>query len=174
MRKQQRVLVKVLSDNATVPTYAHTGDSGFDLYASEDAIIEPRHTVIVATGLAFGIPAGYEIQLRPRSGISAKHKLRIPNAPGTVDTGYRGEVGVIVENTSYEGEERVTHVKTLGDNTLNTAPETYPKGTYIIRKGDRIVQGVLAEVPHAMFEVVDDLGDTERGDGGFGSSGVSE
>ncbi|HGO9410879.1 TPA: dUTP diphosphatase [Bacillus cereus] len=145
-----------------MPKYAKPGDSGFDLVAAEDTIIWPGETKVVPTGLAFEIPPGYELQVRPRSGISRKTFLRV--VLGTVDSGFRGEVGVIVSNTSYIGN----HI-TLG---INDESGIYMNVKYEIKKGDRIAQGVIAPVETAHFEVVDELSDSERGKGGFGSTGV--
>lgn len=171
--KSQVVLIKRLVEHAIVPTYGRDGDVGFDFYASEDTYIEPGQTVAVPTGIAFQIPQGYEIQIRPRSGLSASHKLRIPNAPGTVDTGYRGEVKVLVENTNYEGAGYDTQVRLIDGTSHGTFPDHHRKGTYLVRRGDRIVQGVLNEAPRAIFEEVDEVEDSERGDKGFGSTGVN-
>jgi dUTP pyrophosphatase len=171
------VRVKRLHADAVIPKYAHEYDAGFDLVAVEDVIIEPGETKLVPTGLAFQIPIGYEIQIRPRSGVSLKTKLRVSNAPGTIDSQYRGEVKVIVDNIRQryideDGEEYVT--RTL--DTINSSTEVsefFTEGTYIIRKGDKIAQGVLAEVPRANFVVVDELDETTRGESGFGSTGVN-
>src|SRR5690625_3792789 len=91
-----RIGFKRLNDSATIPTKAHPTDSGFDLYASEDVIIEPGETAVVPTGIAVKLPEGYEAQVRPRSGVTAKTKLRVQI--GTIDNGYAGEIGVIVDN----------------------------------------------------------------------------
>lgn len=170
--KKIKLLIKRLVPHAIIPTYGRDGDAGFDFYASEDVYIKPGETVIIPTGIAFQLEAGFEIQIRPRSGVSAKHKLRIPNAPGTVDTGYRGEVGIIVENLTYEGEGHETQVRTINGDKHGTGTEYHQKGTYLIRRGDRIAQGVLNEVPMAIFEEVDEVEDSERGGNGFGSTGV--
>lgn len=145
-----------------LPRYAKPGDSGFDLVAAEDTIIWPGETKVVPTGLAFEIPPGYELQVRPRSGISRKTFLRV--VLGTVDSGFRGEVGVIVSNTSYPG-----NTIALGINDDN---EIYMNVKYEIKKGDRIAQGVIAPVVTANFVEVDELSDSERGVGGFGTTGV--
>ncbi|QWH09504.1 dUTP diphosphatase [Bacillus mycoides] len=144
-----RVKIKRLKD-VELPKYAKPGDSGFDLVAAEDTIIWPGETKVVPTGLAFEIPPGYELQVRPRSGISRNTKLRV--ILGTVDSGFRGEVGVIVDNTE----------RNLGVNMK----------AHIIERGTRIAQGVIAPVETAHFVEVDDLSDSERGVGGFGSTGV--
>ncbi|AYY25295.1 deoxyuridine 5'-triphosphate nucleotidohydrolase [Bacillus cereus group sp. Bc222] len=156
-----RVKIKRVKD-VELPKYAKPGDSGFDLVAAEDTIIWPGETKVVPTGLAFEIPPGYELQVRPRSGISRKTFLRV--VLGTVDSGFRGEVGVIVSNTSYIGN----HI-TLG---INDDSGIYANVKYEIKKGDRIAQGVIAPVETANFVEVDELSDSERGNQGFGSTGV--
>lgn len=142
-----KVKIKRLHPDAIIPKYATPGSAGFDLVAVEDVIIGTRETKLVRTGLAFEIPEGYEMQIRPRSGLSLKTPLRIANSPGTIDADFRGEVGVIAWNSDR-------------DETIR------------IQKGDRIAQGVIAPVVRAQFEVVDELSDTERGSGGFGSTGT--
>ncbi|MFA2606337.1 dUTP diphosphatase [Bacillus cereus] len=144
-----RVKIKRVKD-VELPKYARAGDSGFDLVAAEDTIIWPGETKVVPTGLAFEIPPGYELQVRPRSGISRNTKLRV--ILGTVDSGFRGEVGVIVDNTE----------RNLGANMK----------AHIIERGTRIAQGVIAPVETAHFVEVDELSVSERGVGGFGSTGV--
>jgi dUTP pyrophosphatase len=169
------VKIKRLHPDAVIPRYAHEGDSGFDLVAVEDVIIEPGETKLVRTGLAFELPPGYEIQVRPRSGISLKTKLRI--VLGTVDSGYRGEIGVIVDNIrslplDEDNEVYLTsELETIDGDYVKRG--IYADGTYIIRKGDRIAQAVIKPVEQAHFVEVDELDDSERGEGGFGSSGTS-
>jgi dUTP pyrophosphatase len=176
------VKIKKLHEDAVIPQYAHEGDAGFDLVAIEDTIIEPGETKIVRTGLAFAIPPGYEMQIRQRSGITLKTKLRVQL--GTIDSGYRGEIGVIVDNIaqpvydlmSYDGGYAVAYVNgdtfTIDNEIRDDLYEKYPEGSYIIRKGDRIAQAVIAPVEQAHFQIVDELDETTRGKGGFGSSGV--
>ena len=132
-----------------MPSYAHDGDAGADIRASlaEPMTIEPHTWKAVPTGLFANIPYGYEIQIRPRSGLSLKTNLRIANAPGTIDAEYRGEVGVIVENT--------------GNLTAT------------ISKGDKIAQMVVMPVPMIKWEEVDELSQTSRGEGGYGSTDKS-
>lgn len=144
-----RVKIKRVKD-VELPKYAKLGDSGFDLVAAEDTIIWPGETKVVPTGLAFEIPPGYELQVRPRSGMTRNTKLRV--VLGTVDSGYRGEVGVMVDNT-----ER---------------PISLNMQAHVIEKGTRIAQGVIAPVVTAHFVEVDELSDSERGVGGFGSTGT--
>jgi dUTP pyrophosphatase len=186
--KIQRVNVRVkkLHEDAVIPRYARMGDAGFDLYAAEDVFIPPNGIAKVRTGLAFGLPEGYEIQVRPRSGLSYTTALRVSNAPGTVDCGFRGEVAVLLDNSvvpdyeiNYGAESEEDEVlPRYGFSVLtidgeeHTTKYSHPVNTVWIRKGDRIAQGVLAEVPMARFEVVEELDETERGAGGFGSTGV--
>ncbi|AZU61043.1 dUTP diphosphatase [Neobacillus mesonae] len=149
------VKIKRLSEDAVIPKYAHKNDAGVDLVASQDVIIEPGETKLVPTGIAVSIPPGFEGQVRPRSGITLRTKLRIQL--GTIDSGYNGEIGVICDNI---GKELVG--ANLSENT------------YVIRKGDRIAQLVFAPIEQAHFYEVDTLDDTQRGVGGFGSTGVKE
>jgi dUTP pyrophosphatase len=140
--------LKLLSDTAQIPTYAHEGDSGFDLVAniSHDIVLTKGHRYCIPTGLAVAVPVGYELQVRPRSGLALKHGISVLNTPGTVDAGYRGEVGVIVIN--------------------------HDDDDFVIMSGMKIAQGVIAPVMRAEFIVVSELSDTSRGAGGYGSTGV--
>lgn len=138
------VKVKRLHPDAVIPKKAHTGDAGFDLVAVEYAFIRAGETALIKTGLAFELPAGYEMQVRPRSGITLKTHLRVQI--GTVDANYRGEVGVIVDNTFHE--------------------------TLCIKKGTRIAQAIIQRLPAVEMIEVDELGGSERGTDGFGSTGV--
>lgn len=167
------IKIKRLNADAVIPKYAHEGDAGFDLVATEDTIVEPGETVKVPTGLAFEIPPGYEMQVRPRSGVTLKTKLRIQL--GTVDACYRGEIGVIVDNIAPRESYGIGYYIGI-DGEPRTDIDGYEGycDTYIIRKGDRIAQAIIAPVAHATFIEVDSLGDTDRGDGGFGSTGVKE
>lgn len=178
------VNIKRLSPDAQTPTYAHATDAGFDLVAAEDVIIEPGATACVPTGLAFEIPEGFEMQIRPRSGITLKTKLRVQL--GTVDAGYRGEVGVIVDNIAQKevlgldlNRQAIEYSEINSPEVISGSLENewdyfgyYPNDTYLIRKGDRIAQAVIKPVEQAEFTEVDALGDSDRGAGGFGSSGV--
>ena len=142
-----RVKIKRVKD-VELPKYAREFDAGFDLVAAEDTIIWPGETKVVPTGLAFEIPPGYELQVRPRSGMTRNTKLRV--ALGTVDSGYRGEVGVLVDNTEI--------------------PISLNMKAHVIERGTRIAQGVIAPVETAHFVEVNELSDSERGIGGFGST----
>ena len=141
-----KLKVKLLNDFTKVPEYATKGSAAFDLSSSEDVVLYVGNTKLIPTGLAFEIPEGFELQIRPRSGMSYKTGFRIANSPGTIDSDYRGEVSIIAETNG----EAIVHIK----------------------KGDRIAQAVLAPVTQAEFEVINDLTETERGEGGFGSTGV--
>ena len=153
---------KRLSDDAIIPTKAHATDSGFDLYASKDVIINPGETTVVPTGIAIELPPGYEATVRPRSGITAKTKLRVQL--GTIDNEYRGEIGVIVDNIARYG---------LGVDYYSFYDCDSEWGAYKIRKGDRIAQLVIQPLPTVeAYEVDGELKETDRGEGGFGSSGV--
>lgn len=161
------LIIEKCRENAVIPTYANEGDAGMDLYACEDVIIEPGKSALVPTGLKMAIPMGYEVQIRPRSGISLKTTLRVPNTPGTIDCGYRDEVNVIIYNASNREDASADAPFTLNDKGCK-------HGTYKICKGDRVAQMVLAQVSYAnpvIVESVKDIG-TNRG-GGFGSSGIN-
>lgn len=141
-----RIRVQRLRDNAVLPQYAHgpNEDAGLDLCATEDTVLEPGLARLVPTGLAIQLPPGYEAQIRPRSGLALKHSLTIPNSPATIDPGYRGEIQVILLN--------------LG------------RQLYTVHAGDRIAQMVIARYEAIEWEE-GALGESQRGAGGFGSSG---
>lgn len=145
----ETVKVRVFNESEfPLPAYAKHGDAGMDLRACDRHVIAAGETVIINTGLRVEIPYGYELQIRPRSGMGFKTKLRIANAPGTIDHAYRGLIGIIMEN--------------IGTDNA------------IVERGDRVAQAVLAVVPRLEWEPVieaDDLSITERGEGGFGSTG---
>jgi dUTP pyrophosphatase len=130
-----------------LPAYATPGAAGMDVVAAEDLTLAPGARHAVATGFALAIPPGFEVQVRPRSGLALKHGISVPNAPGTIDSDYRGELKVILINLGYE--------------------------PFQIRRGDRVAQLVLAPVTRAVWQEVDALDETERGAGGFGSTGGS-
>lgn len=174
--------VKKFHPDAVIPKYAKPGDAGFDLVATEDVIIEPQSSAKVPIGLGFEIPEGFEIQIRPRSGITSRTPLRVQL--GTIDSGYRGEVSVMVDNIAVA---IITGMNFYGltykmvlyplDIEGNFAEDdifmdSYLEKTYVIRKGDRIAQGVLAPVASTAFVEVDELAPTDRGENGFGHSGT--
>jgi dUTP pyrophosphatase len=145
------VIVQVMSlpngDPASLPRQASGGAAGFDIQSVEDVTIQPGALHAVATGLAMAIPEGFEGQVRPRSGLALKHGVTVLNAPGTIDSDYRGEVKVILVNHGRE--------------------------PFQVRRGDRVAQLVVAPVPAVRFERVETLSDSERGVGGFGSTGLN-
>src|SRR5690554_2706589 len=125
---------KRLSENAVLPTKAHASDSGFDLYAAEDVIIEQGDTAVVKTDIAVVLPEGYEAQVRPRSGVTSKTKLRVQL--GTIDNAYRGEIGVIVDNINSFSADNFVSLLTYIDGkiSLDNSGGLYGEGTYLIRK----------------------------------------
>lgn len=140
-----QVKIKKLHPDAVIPEYKKHGDSGFDLHCLADTVVPANSVALLSTGLAFCVPEGFEMQVRMRSGAALKTPLLVANAPGTVDSGYRGEVCILVRNAS--------------------------STDFLVKKGERIAQGVIAPVEKAIFEVVDDLPQSERGDAAFGSTG---
>ena len=134
-----------LHPDAQIPSYAHIGDAGADVYTVTEMTVAPQKRAAIPTGLAVDIPIGYEIQVRPKSGLALKHGITVLNSPGTVDAGYRGEIQVIVIN--------------LGDEA------------YTFKKGQKIAQLVLKPVIQANY-VEGELGTSDRGVGGFGSTGL--
>ena len=143
-----KILIKRLSKEVPLPKYETNGSSGMDLAANVNTNIDidPGETAIIPTGLALSIPKGFEVQIRPRSGLAAKQKISVLNTPGTIDADYRGEIKVILIN--------------LGQQSFK------------VEKGLRIAQMVVCPVMQAQLKEVDDLNETERGKGGFGSTGT--
>lgn len=140
------VLIKRLDPGVPLPAYAHSGDAGADLTAAEDVELAPGQRMLVRTGLAIALPAGYAAFVHPRSGLAARHGVTLVNAPGTIDAGYRGEIKVTLLNT--DTEQSVS-----------------------FRRGDRIAQLVIQRVERAVFHEAQVLPGSARGDGGFGSTG---
>lgn len=136
--------VKKLHEGAVIPTKAHESDSGWDLYILDDIEIKPKETVIIPTGIAIKLPPFYEAQVRPRSGVTSKTKLRVQL--GTIDNDYTGDIGIIVDN--------------IGDEPI------------ALNSGYKLAQLVVQQLPNTVIEVVDDLEHGVRGNKGFGSSGV--
>jgi dUTP pyrophosphatase len=141
-----KISVTRLDATLPIPKYAMPGDAGMDLYSSSDLIINPGERALVPTGLAIAIPNGYVGLIHPRSGLAAKHGISVVNAPGTIDSGYRGEIKVILIN-----------------HDLKTPFE--------VKKGERIAQIVFQKYEEVILEEVEYLPDTARGDAGFGSTG---
>lgn len=141
-----QVAVQKIRPHAVIPSYAHPGDAGMDLFSAVDLVLRPGERALAPTGVALAIPEGYEGQVRPKSGLALKQGLTVLNTPGTVDAGYRGEVGVILVN--------------LGQDDAGIA------------RGQKIAQIVFAKVEPARLEVQEQLDSTSRGAGGFGSTGL--
>lgn len=160
--------IEVLDENVKIPTYAHDTDAGMDVYALDDYTIAPGETKLIPTGFKVAIPTGYELQVRPRSGMSLKTKLRIANAPGTIDSGYRGEVGVIVENVASPIQD-ITYDFDEAGRPIITSIAHGP--SYTIGKGEKFAQLVLSAVPKVSFEKVTKVPEAGDRNGGFGSTG---
>lgn len=163
MEEKVQIYIEKCRENAIIPAYANEGDAGMDVCAAEDTRIGPGETVIVPTGLKVAIPVGFEIQVRPRSGISFRTKLRLSNSPGTIDSGYRDEIGIITSNVSTPDSACIERTLEKGNGG---------EGTYLISRGDRLAQFVLARVPVIEFVESSDVKSigSNRG-GGFGSTG---
>jgi dUTP pyrophosphatase len=140
-----KVEIQLLHKDAKMPTFAYEGDAGADLYALHDVVIKKSDRALVKTGIAIALPQGFEAQIRPRSGLALKHGITVLNTPGTIDAGYRGEVGVILANMSHDD--------------------------YLVEKHTKIAQMLVKKVNDITFKKVDKLSSSQRGKGGFGSSG---
>jgi len=140
------VLLQRLDPGVPVPAYAHPGDAGVDLVTTVDADVAPGERVLLPTGIAIALPEGYAAFVHPRSGLAVKYGVSLVNAPGTVDAGYRGEIKVSLVNLD-------------------------PRDAVVLHRGDRIAQLVVQKVEHAVFHEVERLPGSDRGEGGFGSSG---
>ena len=138
--------VKKLNEDAIIPNFAHKGDAGMDLYSIEKVIIPKNETRLIKTGISIELPHMTEAQVRPRSGLALKHSITVLNSPGTIDEGYRGEIGVILIN--------------------------HGKEDFVVEKHMKIAQMVIKPIYEIHIEEVKDLIDTERGNGGFGSTGM--
>ena len=141
------IKINKIKENAILPHYAHEGDAGVDLYSAENYVLRPGQITLVSTGIKLAIPKGYEAQIRPKSGLALNHGISVCNSPGTIDSGYRGEIGVIAINHSKE--------------------------EFKIEKGTKIAQMVFNKIEKAEFEEVKDLDTTKRGQNGFGSTGLN-
>ena len=140
-----KIKIKI-ANGATMPSYAHKGDSGMDVYSFEDFVLQPMERKLARTGISLEIPHGFEAQIRPKSGLAITHGISHVNCVGTIDSGYRGEIKVPLINLS------------------DTA--------YHVEKGKKIGQMVFAKVEEAVLEETAELSDTSRGQGGFGSTGL--
>ncbi|MBS3137838.1 dUTP diphosphatase [Candidatus Woesearchaeota archaeon] len=144
---EQNIQVKIVKVDKDLPTpkYAHHGDAGMDIYAAENYMLQSGEHKLISAGIKLAIPYGYEVQVRPRSGLAAKHGISIVNTPGTIDCMYRGLVGVILIN--------------------------HGKNPYEVKRGERIAQLVFNKIAYAAVEEVAELDETARGESGFGSTG---
>ena len=143
-----KIKVKKTHEHAIIPKYEHKGDSGMDVFSMETLLIPPMRRTLVNTGLAFEVPKGYEIQVRPKSGLALKEGITVLNTPGTIDSNYRGELGIVLINHSSK--------------------------PYLVEKGKKIAQIVLQRVETIAFKEVKELKGTTRGAGGFGSTGLDK
>lgn len=146
---------KKVHTDAKLPSYAHVGDAGMDVCAVENVVLFPFTPTLVKTGLVVEIPTGYELQVRPRSGLALKKSITVWNSPGTIDSGYKGEIGIIL----------------LWAPITQLSTQDVKQDCEWIKKGDRIAQLVLAPVTKADIVEVSEVSETERGTGGFGSTG---
>jgi dUTP pyrophosphatase len=140
-----KLKVQKIHNEAIIPNYAHQGDAGLDLYSVEEVKINPSETALIKNGIKIELPPQTEAQVRPRSGLALKHGITVLNTPGTIDEGYRGEVGVVLIN--------------------------HGKETFIVEKGMKIAQMVVKPVWYVEVDEVEELSETERAEGGFGSTG---
>ena len=140
-----KVKIQKINEDAIIPEYAHESDAGMDMFSAKEMIIMPRHRALIPTGIQVEIPKGYEMQIRPKSGLALREGITVLNTPGTVDSDYRGEVGVILINHSSK--------------------------PYKVEKGQKIGQAVFNKIEKAKF-VQEKLSKTKRGEGGFGSTGL--
>ena len=174
---------KKLSQTAIAPNKSHYNDSGFDLYADEDVTLAYGETKAIATNIALELPDGYMADVRPRSGLTSKTALRVHY--GTVDAGYRGGIGIICENASAENarySDAYSVAAALGvatskdrdkiENLLEKSNEYNEKSVIGIKRGDKIAQLVIQRIPDIELIEADELNETARGAGGFGSTGV--
>jgi len=139
--------IEIVAENSQVPAYALLGDAGMDLRAAETVLIGPGERALIPTGIRLGLPEGVVALVHPRSGLALKHGITVLNAPGTIDSNYRGEIGVILHNTSTDW--------------------------FDVDKGDRVAQLVFQQVLTVEFEQVDTLSESVRGAAGFGSTGAN-
>lgn len=141
-----KLFVQRINDDAILPFYAHEGDAGLDLFSVQEVILKPMERKLVSTGIKIQLPKGTEAQVRPRSGLALKNGITLLNSPGTIDEGYRGEVKVLMIN--------------LGDKA------------FFVEKGMKIAQMVVKPVERVFIKESQNLSESERGEGGFGSTGI--
>lgn len=141
-----KLLIEKINEKAIMPHYAHQGDAGLDLFSVEKAVINPMERKLIHTGIKIQLPKDTEAQIRPRSGLALKHGITLLNTPGTIDEGYRGEIGIIVINLSNEA--------------------------FVVEEGMKIAQMVIKPIIKVQVEQVNELTESDRGEGGFGSTGI--
>jgi dUTP pyrophosphatase len=141
-----KLKIKKLNETAIIPHYAHPTDAGLDLFSTLEATISPNKSKLIPTGIAIELPTGTEAQIRPRSGLALKHQITVLNSPGTIDEGYRGEIGVILIN--------------------------HGKSDFKVTPGMKIAQMVISPVLYVKVEEVEELNSSDRLTGGFGSTGI--
>lgn len=142
------IKIKKINSEATIPNYVHDGDAGMDLFSCENYTLKPRERKVFVIGLKFEIPKGYEMQIRPKSGLTLKYGITVLNTPGTIDSCYRGEVGVILINHGNED--------------------------YKVKKREKIAQAVINKIEIVKVIEVEELSNSSRGEGGFGSTGLDK
>lgn len=164
-KRNMLIPIEFCREDAKMPAYAHLTDAGMDVFATEEIIINPGETKLIPLGIKVALPIGYELQVRPKSGRSLKSKLRVANTPGTIDAGYRDEIGVIVDNI----DQYIKHAEIDENGRLYNVEFG---SSIIIGKGEKFAQLVLSEVPKAVFYEVETVaGMGEDRQGGFGSTG---
>lgn len=165
------VPIELCHPDAKIPQYAHESDSGLDIFAIEDVTIHPGEIKLIPTGIKVALPPGYELQVRPKSGRALKTKLRVANTPGTIDAGYRDEIGVIVENVEPPIKDITYDFDQYGMPLITSILHG---SDYFISKGEKFAQLVLSEVPKAAFFRVNSVGEIgENRGGGFGSTNLT-
>lgn len=169
-KKIVTIQVEKCSEDTKIPTYARVGDAGMDIYSTEEVTLAPGEKRLIGTGIKVAIPEGYEIEVVPKSGIALKTGLKVSNSPGTIDSGYRDEIKVIIENS----EPSIKDIEYTFDNNGNPVIKSILHGkSYTIEKGQKIAQIILKEVPMINFQEVKNISEIsgDRG-GGFGSTGL--
>ena len=166
-KRNVQVAIELCHPDAKIPQYAHISDSGVDVYALDDITVKPGETVLVPTGIKVALPAGYELQVRPKSGRALKTKLRVANTPGTIDQQYRDEIKVIIENVE-------SPIKDITLDEEGKVTSILYGSSFTIGKGEKFCQLVLSEVPKIAFYRVNSVLEIDKEDrgGGFGSSGL--
>ena len=169
-KKIVTIQVEKCSEDTKIPTYARVGDAGMDIYSTEEVTLAPGEKKLIGTGIKVAIPEGYEIEVVPKSGIALRTSLKVSNSPGTIDSGYRDEIKVIVENS----EPSIKDIEYTFDDNRNPVIKSILHGkSYTIEKGQKIAQIILKEVPMINFQEVKNISEIsgDRG-GGFGSTGL--